>query len=239
MSGPSAKDILLRPVSGRVASEFIRTHHYSGKVVNNSGVHVGVFWRGRMEGAMQLGPPLDKRRMLGLVRGTAWSNMLELNRMAFSDSLPRNSESRALSVLTRVLRRHAPQVKWIVTFADGTQCGDGTIYRAAGYVLTDIKESENLATFPGAGVVHKMTVETTPTAPRREAGGRSYYGVTGGRYAWKKYVRECGGTILPGHQLRYVNFIDPTWRDRLTVPEVPYTDIVSRGARMYLGERVE
>lgn len=233
----TAKDIVLRPITAAEARRIIKTHHYSGKVVNNSNLHIGVFLNGNLEGAMQLGPPLDKRKLIGLVEGTGWANMMELNRMAFSDRLPRNSESRALAVLAKVLRKHAPQVKWIVSFADGTQCGDGTIYRAAGYDLTAIKPSENLARFPNGTVVHKMTVETDSVSPRPEAGGKSYADVTGGRYNWRKYVKACGGEIIPGYQLRYVKFIDPTWRSRLTVPVLPYSEIERRGAGMYLGEK--
>lgn len=233
----TAKDIILRPITSTQAREVIKEHHYSGKVVNNSNLHIGVFLNGNLEGAMQLGPPLDKRKLIGLVEGTGWANMMELNRMAFSDRLPRNSESRALSVLAKVLRKHAPQVKWIMSFADGTQCGDGTIYRAAGYDLTAIKPSDNLARFPGGAVLHKMTLEVSPTRPRREAGGRSYFDVTGGRYNWKQFVHECGGEIIPGYQLRYIKFIDPTWRNRLTVPVLPYEEIQRRGAGMYLGKK--
>lgn len=204
--------------------------------MNNSNLHIGVFLNGNLEGAMQLGPPLDKRKLLGLVEGTGWANMMELNRMAFSDRLPRNSESRALSVLTKVLRKHAPQVKWIVSFADGTQCGDGTIYRAAGYDLTAIKPNHNLAKFPDGTIAHKVPVESHGL-PRQEAGGKTYFEVTGGRYDWPGYVKACGGEIIPGYQLRYIKFIDPTWRNRLTVPILPYEEIQQRGAGMYLGKK--
>lgn len=37
--------------------------------------------------------------------------------------------------------------------------------------------------------------------------------------------------------LRYVYFIDKKWRDRLTVPEIPYSKIEEMGAGMYKGER--
>lgn len=233
----TAKDIRLHPITRRDAEAVITRHHYSGKIKNNGTLHIGVFLQGRLEGAMQLGPPIDKRRMLGLVEGTGWENMLELNRMAFSDRLPPNSESRALSVMARVLRSHAPQIKWIVSFADGTQCGDGTIYRAAGYLLTQIKESTGLARFPNGEVLHQIALQSQPTSPLRVAGGRSYYEITGGRHSWRTFVERTGAEILPGYQLRYVQFIDPAWRDRLTVPVLPYSAIAEAGAGMYLGEK--
>ena len=232
-----AKDIVLRPIDRREADAVVRRVHYSGKVVQNSQLHIGVFYQGRLEGAMQFGPSLDKRKIQGLVVGTPWNGFIELNRMAFTDALPRNSESRALSVAMRLLRKYAPHVQWVVTFADGAQCGDGTIYRAAGFVLTGIAISKNLVRLPSGMVVHKMTLESSPTAPRAELGGRSYYDVTGGRYDLAKYARLVDGVVIPGFQLRYIYFVDTAARLRLSVPEIPFSEIARRGASMYRGKK--
>lgn len=67
--------------------------------------------------------------------------------MAFSDLLPKNSESRAIAISIRLLKQKAPHLKWIISFADGCQCGDGTIYRASGFELTNIKENDRLIKF--------------------------------------------------------------------------------------------
>ena len=85
----SAKDIVLKPITAQEANELVRRVHYSGKVVQNSQLHIGVFYNGNLEGAMQFGPSLDKRKIQGLVHGTGWNDFLELNRMAFSEALPR------------------------------------------------------------------------------------------------------------------------------------------------------
>lgn len=233
----TAKDIILRPISAREANELIKRLHYSGKVVQNSQFHIGAFWHGKLEGAMQFGPSIDKRKIQGLVRGTPWNGFLELNRMAFSGTLPRNSESRAIGIAMRLLRKHKPSVQWVVSFADGCQCGDGTIYRASGFVLTRIKKSMNLVRRRDGVVIHKMTLESNPTAKRVELDGRSYYDITGGRYNLAAYVRETGGHLVPGFQLRYIYFLDPTARERLTVPILPFSEIVRQGAGMYLGEK--
>ncbi len=233
----SAKDIRVAPISSSDASNLIRRIHYSGKVVNNSQLHFGVFLNGRAEGAMQFGPPLDKSKVLGLVSGTPWTGMLELNRMAFGAALPRNSESRALGVVFRIIRKRYPQIQWVLSFADGTQCGDGTIYRAAGFVLTAIKRSDNLARLPSGVVIHKMTLESAPNRPRPELGGRSYFQATGGKYNFRKYCADLRAEVLPGFQLRYVYFLDPSARARLTVPVVPFERIKEVGASMYLGKQ--
>ena len=232
----SAKDMVLRPISSKEANELVKRVHYSGKVVNNSQLHIGAFLNGKLEGAMSFGPSLDKRKIQGLVSGTGWNEFIELNRMAFTDALPRNSESRAISIAMKLLRKHAPHIKWVVTFADGAQCGDGTIYRASGFVLTGIKRSDNLVRLPDGRAIHKMTLESTPNKPRAELGGKSYYTITGGKYDLAAYVRHTGGRVIPGYQLRYIRFIDNSYRERLTVPELPYSEIDRLGAGMYLGQ---
>lgn len=218
----TAKDIIVKPIKSADAIPFVKAHHYSGKVTQNSQLHLGVFLNDRLHGVMQFGPSLDKRKIQGLVSGTQWHEFLELNRMAFDDVLPRNSESRALSVAWRLLRKHAPQVKWVVSFADGTQCGDGTIYRAAGFVLTGIKENKSILEMPDGSIVADKTLNNSNYKLKGESAG-----------FWKRK----GATSLSGFQLRYIYFIDPAYRVRLTVPELPYSEIKARGASMYKGQR--
>lgn len=289
MPEPTAKDIVLRPIDATTANFLVRRVHYSGKVVNNSQLHIGVFLGGKLEGAMQFGPSLDKRKLQGLVSGTGWNEFVELNRMAFTDSLPRNSESRALSIAMRLLRKHAPHLKWVVTFADGTQCGDGTIYRAAGFVLTSIKANTSIWEAPSGDTFsdHAMRnvdghTQQFAKAPallreanpresrvsltdnrsfREQAKAQSIGGprdarttVTKGKHtivdasvkthpqsaganggaSMRQYI-AAGFKPLPGYQLRYVYFLDPECRDRLTVPILPYAEIERRGAGMYRG----
>jgi hypothetical protein len=215
----------------------MRQHHYSGTVTRNTQLHLGAFLDGRLVGVAQFGPPLDRSKLLGLVEGTAWDGMIELNRLALLDDTPRNTESRFLAVCMRLLRQHYPQLGWVVSFADATQCGDGTIYRAAGFVLTAIKANANLARLPDGSTVHKMVLESGPNRPRPELGGRTYNDVTGGRYNFAMYCEAAGATIRAGHQLRYIYFLKRAARSRLTVPELPFTAIAAAGAKMYRGQR--
>ena len=130
---PGAKDLLVAKIDTNVANNFVKKMHYSGKVVSNSQVHLGVFYNNRLEGVMQFGPSIDKAKSIGTVKDTPWHGFLELNRMAFSEKLPKNSESRAIGIAMRLFKKNAPHIKWIISYADGTQCGDGTIYRASGF----------------------------------------------------------------------------------------------------------
>ena len=268
----SAKDIHVAPISSADARSLVRRIHYSGKVANNSQLHFGVFLDGRLEGAMQFGPSLDKRKIQGLVRDTGWNDFLELNRMAFSDRLPRNSESRALGVAFRLIRKHYPHIEWVISFADGTQCGDGTIYRAAGFVLTAIKKNDQIWAAPegetfsrvnltdgkskqqqqqqqARNIVHRVTSPKGPAimhamTMRGVCGGgansektKEKMAMTGGGASMRAFA-DAGFKPMEGFQLRYIYFLNPAARDRLTVPILPFSKIEEMGAGMYRGEQI-
>ena len=60
---PTAKDIILKPIDRKTANILVKKLHYSGKVVQNSSIHIGVFLGGRLEGVMQFGSSLDKSKL--------------------------------------------------------------------------------------------------------------------------------------------------------------------------------
>lgn len=210
----SAKDIIVKPIKAQAANALVKKIHYSGKVVPNSTLHFGVFLNDRLEGVMSFGPPINKKGTIKIVRDTQWNGMLELNRMAFSDVLPRNSESRAMAIAFKLIKKHYPHIEWIVSFSDGTQCGDGTIYRASGFVLTDIRESDALRKNPKTGeVMHVIQAH---------------------HLMLSKEFRTWRPT--KGYQLRYVYFINHKARERLLVPVIPFSKIDEMGAGMYKGK---
>ena len=222
-----AKQLIVKPISAQDANRIIKLLHYSGKVVNNSQVHLGVFMDGKCGGAMQFGPSLDKRKIQGLVTGTLWNEFIELNRMAFADWLPRNGESRCIGYAMRWLRKTYPWLKWVVSFADGTQCGDGTIYRASGFVLTGIKQNTCIYELPDGGLLSKTTYSKGIHILHTSNGG------AGGA----RQLAAMNAEKAKGFQLRYIYFLDPTARDRLTVPILPFSEIDKRGAGMYKGRQ--
>ena len=210
-----AKELVVKVIPSNIANDFVRKHHYSGKVVNNSKLHFGVFLDNQLHGVMSYGASINKKGTIKLVEGTKWNEFLELNRMAFDSVLPRNSESRAISQSIKLIKKNAPHIKWIVSFADGCSCGDGTIYRASNFILTDIRENEALRIDPRTGEkVHTITAFHRKIKDFRK---------------WE---------AAKGYQLRYIYFIDKSYRKRLTVPEIPFSKIDEMGAGMYKGEKI-
>ena len=206
-----AKEIIVKVIPTAQANAFVKKHHYSGKVVMNSVLHFGAFLDGKLHGVMSYGNPIDKRNVLPFVRGTKWNEMLELNRMAFDDYLPKNSESRCIAISIRLIKKNAPHIKWILSFSDGTQCGDGTIYRASGFSLCGINKNSTIYRLPNGETIAKH--------------GTSKRDFTGAKK-------------LEGFQLRYLYFIDKKAKENLTLPIIPFSKIDEIGAGMYKGKKI-
>ena len=230
-----AKEIIVKVIPANIANEFVKKHHYSGKVVQNSKLHFGVFLDGRLHGVMQYGPSLDKSKIIGLVKDTGWNEFIELNRMAFDEYLPANSESRAISISIKLIKKYAPHIKWIVSFADGCQCGDGTIYRASGFVLTNIGQGSIFANDDGTIKIQQASISARGTIANKEA--LKLQSQNGGGLV-EAYCKHYNLKRISGFSLRYIYFIDKTAKDRLTVPILPFSKIDEMNAGMYKGEKI-
>lgn len=228
-----AKEIIVKVIPSKIANEFVKKHHYSGKVVQNSKLHFGCFLDGKLGGAMSFGSPIDKAKVLTLVstsnkcKNSKWNEMLELNRMAFNDFLPKNSESRCFSIAIKLIKKNAPHIKWILSFSDGTQCGDGTIYRASGFYLTGINGKSELLKMPNGEVKHRIAMHTDP---------KVIFSSNGKNAGVKELAKKYNAEILNGFQLRYIYIIDKTCK--INVPILPFSKIDEVGAGMYKGKKI-
>jgi hypothetical protein len=189
-----AKEILVKVIPAKIANEFVKQNHYSGKVVPNSTLHFGCFLDGKLHGVLSYGTSMDKRKILPLVENTLWNEMLELNRMAFDEYLPKYSESRCIAITIKLLKKNAPHIKWILSYSDATQCGDGTIYRASGFYLTGIKENKTILEWNGKIIADKTLNNSN----------YKKLGMSAGK------AKKDGAKALDGNQLRYIYLIDKT-----------------------------
>ena len=110
-----------------------------------------------------------------------------------------------------------PWQKFIVTTIN---FGDGTIYRASNFVLTGIKKNWSVLRLRDGSISSYITL------------GKAQHSVARGG----KTTAPEGAEPLPGFQLRYIYFYSAEARARLTVDEVPFSEISKQGAGMYKGE---
>lgn len=234
-----AKEIVVKVIPAKVANEFVKKNHYSGKVDPRCYVHFGCFLDDKLHGVMQLGPSINKHASVNLVKDTHWNGYCELARVAFDDYLPVNSESRCLSIMMKLLKKQAPHIEWVVSYADGAQCGDGSIYRASGFVLVDIKKNTSMWKMPNGDVVCGL-VFNPGFSPNSKNDQSKKYGKVGDMATWPatRFLNHIGANAIPGFQLKYVYFLNEKARKRLTVPILPFSKIDEMGAGMYKGQRV-
>lgn len=226
-----AKDIKISVIPSDFANDFMRKTHYSHSIVMGSKVHFGAFLDNMLHGVMSFGEPMDKRKVIGLVQPCLWNQMLELNRMAFDDYLPRNSESRCISIAIKLIKKKAPHIKWILSYSDATQCGDGTIYRAAGFKLTQIRKSDQIIELPNGKRLTKMSL--TIPGSRQRLQTLKLLGLKDDGSAALKPLIDAGCRNIVGFQNRYIFVIDPNCR--IVGPVLPYSAIDEAGAGMYKG----
>lgn len=227
-----AKDIILKIIPAKVANNFVKKHHYSGRVVNNSILHFGAFLDNKLHGVLSYGNPMFKKKIIGLVKPTLWNEMLELNRMAFDSILPRNSESRCIAISIKLIKKHAPHIKWILSFSDSTQCGDGTIYRASGFYLTQIGKNTGMYLMPNGDIEHITAFMDGSNGGGTKKRKWKYVEGEGGN----SFMKRIGAKKMKGFQLRYIYIIDKNCE--LTVPKIPFSKIDEIGAGMYKGEKI-
>ena len=233
-----AKEILVKVIPSKIANDFVKKHHYSGKVTPNSKIHFGCFLDNKLHGVLSFGSPMDKSKVLHIVQPCLWNEMLELNRMAFDETLPKYSESRCIAISIKLIKKNAPHIKWILSFSDGINCGDGTIYRASGFSLIQINGNTDMWRLPNGEIISGNTL--------RQSGYTSwlkpFINITKfnelrkGKSSSVHVLNYIGAKKLIGHQLKYIYLIDKTCK--ITVPILPFSKIDEMGAGMYKGKKI-
>jgi len=127
------KQLRLQVISHQTAKNIWLTKHYLKRDYSNPALEFGVFSPDLKEivGAISF-----SARLGGSVLGGT-PHIWEIRRMWLSDErCAKNSESRVLAISCRMIKKLAPHVRQIVSYADRKKQGHkGTIYRAAGFVF--------------------------------------------------------------------------------------------------------
>jgi hypothetical protein len=77
-----------------------------------------------------------------VARNLPQTEWLELRRLAIAPDAPKNTASRMLGIMARLLRKECEKVTTLVSYQD-LDCHTGAIYRAAGWTMTTINKDGN------------------------------------------------------------------------------------------------
>lgn len=143
-------------ISSADANRLVKRFHYSGKVAPNSNLHLGLFdVHGKLKGCLSFGPSINGESTALKLSNS--SRMLELNRMVMDDDQPRNSESSAISLCIKWIKRYRRDIHWLLSFSDGKEGNVGYIYQASNWMYIGHLDSDSFYTLDGE-VVHAVTV---------------------------------------------------------------------------------
>ena len=134
------KGIKILVCDKKEAEPIIIEHHYSHKVTRNCFLSFLVYYKGEVNGALQIGYGI-KPRQKGKYNP---DEVREFDRMWLSDDMPKFSETITLSLLHHFLRKKHPEIKDLISYADNSSDvgNKGTIYQAANYKLIDKVKSD-------------------------------------------------------------------------------------------------
>ena len=137
------KDIYIKEIDSKLANRLICENHYSGTVPKGIKFHLGIFIDETLYGVAQLGFGIRPQDTCKWVEGTTKDEYLELNRLWISDKLGKNAESNSISKALKYVKEKKPELKWIISFADGMMGKVGTIYQATNFIYTGFRTDSN------------------------------------------------------------------------------------------------
>lgn len=226
-----AKELIVKRISPNHAKKIIEKNHYSGKQTGLSKIHFGIFYKRFLCGALSFGGSQFRKRTIQLVENTQDGEYLELNRMALEETLPKNSESRVLSICLKLLKKIKPKLKWVLSYADGCQSGDGTIYRACNFKLTSISKNKNIILLPDGRKIFTQSLCEHTTRNYQDM-------IKKGFTKYREYLNSCypGWAPLEGYQFRYIYFYDGN-EQFYKKKFLNYNDI-KQNMKMYKGKKM-
>ncbi len=191
------KSLVVTDVPAEVAQPLIEQFHYLHRMPAGVARCFGVYLNGDLCGAVVFSNGARQSHCL-LAAGRP-GDVVTLARLWLADALPKNSESRVLAIVLRLLRRTSPY-KLVISYADPAAGHTGTIYRAAGWTALGQARSRAYLRLPDGRIQHPRSVG-------------SAYGSSGVRQ-----LRATGIAVEPvpvAGKHRYVSVLDPAWRWRL------------------------
>mgnify|MGYP003342377460 FL=1 len=136
--------IFLRPISKKIAKELIVKNHYTHKW-SLCRIAYGIFYKDYIEstffggynekliGCVVYAQPVGRSAAASISESLTIDKVFELVRLWVADGYGKNIESFSVAESFRQLNRDFPQIKAIISYADGEQNHKGTIYQALGF----------------------------------------------------------------------------------------------------------
>lgn len=150
--------LIVRPVNRSVAREMCEAHPHAKTLPNTSKYYMVAYIDGKPAGLAVWGYGIMPRQTPKHLFGDAGhlDDYLELCRFFVYDWCPKNTASQFLSITHRIIKKYAPWIKWLYTYAAGFQGMVGGIYKAANYEYMGRVLCNSFIYIPDVGLVHNI-----------------------------------------------------------------------------------
>jgi hypothetical protein len=153
-------NLVVRPISRSLARTVCEAHPHAQTLPNSSRYYMAAYLDGKIAGLAVWGwgimPRHTPRHLFGDASDV--NDYLELCRFFVYDWCPKNTASQFLSITHRIIRKYAPAIKWLYTYAAGFQGMVGGIYKAANYDYIGRTLCNSFIYVPGRGLVHNIAL---------------------------------------------------------------------------------
>lgn len=119
----------MEPISNRSAAAILDAKHQLG-AGHAPSLAFGIYWNGRCEGVITFGAPIANNAVHRY--RLRQDEVLELRKMWVSDVPPAMSESRALAVVAKLIRKRYSHLKLLLTYCEGDE--RAAAYKASGWI---------------------------------------------------------------------------------------------------------
>ena len=200
------KDIHIKEIDTKLGNRLICENHYSGTVAKGVVFHLGIFIEHTLYGVAQFGYGIKPHQTCKWVNGTNPNEYLELNRLWISDKLGKNAESNSISKCIKWVKQRKPELKWIISFADGMMGKVGTIYQATNFVYTGFRKDGGIWMTKEGNRIHSISLwhkhKTINRGVLEGIYGKPLYKVFGGQHRYfyfydKKLVKQLQVEVQP------------------------------------------
>lgn len=152
--------VILREVSKKTAKSMIIKNHYSHKWTLCR-IAYGIFYKTdidskffdekkqKLVGVIVYAQPVGRSAAQSISDSVKINEVFELTRLWIEDGYGKNIESYCISQSLKMVKRDFPQLKCIVSYADGEQNHRGIIYQASGFYY---QGNSSLALMPNYSV---------------------------------------------------------------------------------------
>jgi len=153
-------ELIVKPIDRKLAKKMCEAHPHARTLPNSSRYYMAAYIDGKPAGLASWGWGIVPRATPVHLFGEAGNldDYLELSRFFVYDWCPKNTASKFLSITHRIIKKYAPWVKWLYTYAAGFQGMLGGIYKAANYDYIGRTLCNGFIYIPGKGLIHPISI---------------------------------------------------------------------------------